>query len=70
MDVLFKAAVDYLTKVLCHPLSSDEHQYAIGLIHVLDNLEKISDIIERDITYKIETKYFIEKIYFSDLIFA
>ncbi len=56
MDVLFKAAVDYLTKVLRQPLSSDEHQYAIGLIHVLDNLEKISDIIERDIKYRIETK--------------
>jgi phosphate:Na+ symporter len=56
MDVLIKAAVDYLTRVLRQPLSSDEHQYAIGLIHVLDNLEKISDIIERDIKYRIETK--------------
>jgi phosphate:Na+ symporter len=54
--VLIKAAVDYLTRVLRQPLSSDEHQYAIGLIHVLDNLEKISDIIERDIKYRIETK--------------
>jgi len=56
MDVLFKAAVDYLTKVLRQPLSTEEHQYAIGLIQVLDNLEKISDIIERDIKYRIETK--------------
>ena len=56
MDVLFKAAVDYLTRVLRQPLSSEEHEYAIGLIHVLDNLEKISDIIERDIKYRIETK--------------
>jgi phosphate:Na+ symporter len=56
MDVLIKAAVDYLTRVLRQPLSSDEHQYAIGLIHVLDNLEKISDIIERDIKYRIESK--------------
>jgi phosphate:Na+ symporter len=56
MDVLFKAAVDYLTKVLRQPLSTEEHQYAIGLIHVLDNLEKISDIVERDIKYRIETK--------------
>ena len=56
MDVLFKAAVDYLTKILRQPLSTEEHQYAIGLIHVLDNLEKISDIVERDIKYRIETK--------------
>ena len=56
MDVLFKAAVDYLTKILRQPLSTEEHQYAIGLIQVLDNLEKISDIIERDIKYRIETK--------------
>ncbi len=56
MDILFKAAVDYLTRVLRQPLSSEEHQYALGLIHVLGNLEKISDIIERDIKYRIETK--------------
>ena len=56
MDILFKAAVDYLTRVLRQPLSSEEHQYAMGLIQVLDNLEKISDIIERDIKYRIETK--------------
>jgi phosphate:Na+ symporter len=56
IDVLIKAAVDYLTRVLRQPLSSGEHEYAIGLIHVLDDLEKISDIIERDIKYRIETK--------------
>jgi phosphate:Na+ symporter len=56
MDILFKAVVDYLTRVLRQPLSGDEHRYAIGLIHILDNLEKISDIIERDIKYRIETK--------------
>lgn len=56
MDVLFKTAVAYLTRVLRQPLSSEEHQYAIGLIHALDHLEKISDIIERDIKYRVETK--------------
>ncbi len=56
MDVLFKTAVEYLTRVLRQPLSSEEHQYAIGLIHALDHLEKISDIIERDIKYRVETK--------------
>jgi phosphate:Na+ symporter len=48
--------VEYLTRVLRQPLSSEEHQYAIGLIHALDHLEKISDIIERDIKYRVETK--------------
>jgi phosphate:Na+ symporter len=56
MDVLFKAAVEYLTRVLRQPLSSEEHRYAIGLTHVLDSLEKVSDIIERDIKYRVETK--------------
>ena len=28
----------------------------MGLIRILDNLEKINDIIERDIRYRIETK--------------
>jgi phosphate:Na+ symporter len=56
LDVLFKTAVEYLTRVLRQPLSSEEHQYAMGLIHALDHLEKISDIIERDIKYRVETK--------------
>jgi phosphate:Na+ symporter len=56
MDTLIKTAVEYLTRVLRQPLSHEEHQYAIGLIHALDHLEKISDIIERDIKYRVESK--------------
>jgi len=45
MDVLFRMAVDYLTQVLRQPLNRDEHTYTMGLIHILDSLEKISDMI-------------------------
>lgn len=56
MDALSKTAVDYLTRVLRQPLNQDEQGYAMGLIRVLDSLEKINDIVERDIKYRIETK--------------
>jgi phosphate:Na+ symporter len=56
MDALCRAAVDYLTRVLRQPLHQDEQGYAMGLIRILDSLEKINDIIERDIRYRIETK--------------
>jgi phosphate:Na+ symporter len=56
MDVLFKTALEYLTRILRQPLNRDEHAYAMGLIHVLDSLEKINDVVERDVKYRIETK--------------
>lgn len=56
MDALCKTAVDYLTRILRQPLNQDEHGYAMGLIRILDSLEKINDIVERDIKYRIENK--------------
>ncbi|MBI4767742.1 MAG: Na/Pi cotransporter family protein [Deltaproteobacteria bacterium] len=56
MDALCRAAVDYLTRVLRQSLNQDEQGYAMGLIRILDSLEKINDIMERDIRYRIETK--------------
>jgi len=56
MDTLCKAAVSYLTRVLRQPLSRDEMEYAMGLIQVLDGLEKITDIVERNIKYLIKNK--------------
>ncbi|MDI6709253.1 MAG: Na/Pi cotransporter family protein [Bacillota bacterium] len=56
MDTLCKTAVSYLTRVLRQPLSRDEMEYAMGLIHVLDGLEKITDIVERNIKFLIESK--------------
>lgn len=56
MDVLCKTGVAYLTRVLRQPLSREELEYAMGLIHILDGLEKITDIVERNIKNIIETK--------------
>jgi phosphate:Na+ symporter len=56
MDALCKAAVNYLTRVLRQPLNQEEQGYAMGLIKALDLLEKINDIFERDLKYRIETK--------------
>lgn len=56
MVALCRAAVDYLTRVLRHPLNQDEQGYAMGLIKVLDGLEKINDMTERDIKYRIESR--------------
>jgi phosphate:Na+ symporter len=56
MDVLFKTAMEYLTRVLRQPLNREEHAYAMGLIHILDSLEKINDVVERDFKYRIESK--------------
>jgi phosphate:Na+ symporter len=56
MNALCKAAVDYLTRILRQPLNQDEQGYAMGLIRILDSLEKINDMVERDIKYRIETK--------------
>lgn len=56
MDVLCRTAVAYLTRVLRQPLSRDEMEYAMGLIHVIDALEKTTDIVERNIKFLIESK--------------
>ncbi|MGQ9824406.1 MAG: Na/Pi cotransporter family protein [Desulfotomaculales bacterium] len=56
MDVLCRAAVDYLTRVLRQPLNREEFEYAMGLIHVLDDLEKITDVLDRNVKFLIETK--------------
>jgi phosphate:Na+ symporter len=56
MDALCQTAVNYLTRVLRQPLNQQEHSYAMGLIRILDSLEKINDIVERDIKFRIENK--------------
>ncbi|MBA4395130.1 MAG: hypothetical protein C0407_16390, partial [Desulfobacca sp.] len=66
MDALCKTAVNYLTRVLRQPLNQQEHCYAMSLIRILDSLEKINDIVERDIKYRIENKL-SQGIHFSQL---
>ena len=56
VDALCKTAVAYLTRLLRQPLSPDEHGYVMGLIRILDILEKINDVFERDVRFRIETK--------------
>jgi len=56
MDVLYRAAVDYLTRVLRQPLNPEEFEYTMGLIHVLDGLENVTDTIDRNVRFTIETK--------------
>lgn len=56
MDVLCRAAVDYLTRVLRQPLNREEFEYAMGLIHILDDLEKTTDVVDRNVKFLIETK--------------
>ena len=56
MDALCQTAVNYLTQVLRQPLNQQEHRYAMSLIRILDSLEKINDIVERDIKFRIENK--------------
>lgn len=56
MDALCKSAVNYLTRILRQALNPNEQSYAMGLIRVLDSLEKINDMVERDIKYRIENK--------------
>lgn len=57
VDVLCQKAVAYLTRVLRQPLGREEFEYTMGLIHVLNDLEKITDIVERNIKFLIETKH-------------
>lgn len=66
MDVLYRAAVDYLTRVLRQPLNTEEFEYAMGLIHVLDDLENITDAIDRNVLSVIEAKL-DNKVEFSPL---
>jgi phosphate:Na+ symporter len=66
MDALCKTAVNYLTQVLRQPLNQQEHAFAMSLIRILDSLEKINDMVERDIKYRIETKL-SQGIHFSEL---
>lgn len=64
MDALCQTAVDYLTRTLRQPLNQEEQGYAMGLIRILDCLNKINDIVERDVKYRIDTK-FSQGVHFS-----
>lgn len=51
LDVLFKSITEYLTSVMRQPLSRDEFYRSMSNMHIINDLEHIGDIIEKDITH-------------------
>lgn len=56
VDVLYKECSDYLTSILREPLSRQEFNKCIGLINIVNDLEHIGDIIEKNVTYLAQCK--------------
>ncbi|TYO94942.1 Na/Pi cotransporter family protein [Desulfallas thermosapovorans] len=51
LDVLCKSITNYLTSVMRQPLSRKEFYRSMSHMHIINDLEHIGDIIEKDITY-------------------
>ncbi|MFZ5644860.1 MAG: Na/Pi cotransporter family protein [Bacillota bacterium] len=51
VDILFKEISEYLTNVLRQPHSKQEFIKCMGLINIVNDLEHIGDIIEKNVTY-------------------
>ncbi|MBF7083155.1 Na/Pi cotransporter family protein [Desulfallas sp. Bu1-1] len=51
LDVLYKSITQYLTDVMRQPLSRQEFYRCMSYMHIVNDLEHIGDIIEKDITY-------------------
>lgn len=51
LDVLYKSTTQYLTDVMRQPLSRQEFYRCMSYMHIVNDLEHIGDIIEKDITY-------------------
>lgn len=56
VDILFKEISSYLTSVLRQSLSKQEFLKCMGLIHILNDLEHIGDIIEKNVIYLAQCK--------------
>ncbi|MCL6638495.1 MAG: Na/Pi cotransporter family protein [Firmicutes bacterium] len=60
VDVLCKEITGYLANILREPLSRKEFNKCIGFMHIVNDLEHIGDIIEKDISHlatcKIKTR--------------
>ncbi|MBM7854034.1 phosphate:Na+ symporter [Desulfohalotomaculum tongense] len=57
VDYLSEATNQYLTKIMRQPLSKDEFNRCMGLIHIVKDYEHIGDVIEKNIVYLAESKY-------------
>ncbi|WP_027364171.1 Na/Pi cotransporter family protein [Desulfotruncus alcoholivorax] len=51
LDVLYKAITQYLTDIMRQPISRQEFYRSMSYMHIVNDLEHIGDIIEKDITY-------------------
>ncbi|WP_449240290.1 Na/Pi cotransporter family protein [Desulfoscipio gibsoniae] len=51
LDILCKSITNYLTSVMRQPLSRKEFYRSMSHMHIINDLEHIGDIIEKDITY-------------------
>ncbi|KJR96289.1 MAG: Na/Pi cotransporter [Peptococcaceae bacterium BRH_c4a] len=56
VDILFKEISEYLTNVLRQPHSKQEFLKCMGLINIVNDLEHIGDIIEKNVTYLAQCK--------------
>jgi phosphate:Na+ symporter len=56
VDILFKEISEYLTNVLRQPHSRQEFLKCMGLINIVNDLEHIGDIIEKNVTYLAQCK--------------
>ncbi len=56
VDILFKEISEYLTNVLRQPHSRQEFIKCMGLINMINDLEHIGDIIEKNVTYLAQCK--------------
>lgn len=56
VDILFAGISEYLTNVLRQPHSRQEFLKCMGLINIVNDLEHIGDIIEKNVTYLAQCK--------------
>lgn len=56
VDILYQDISKYLTALLRQPLSRIEFTKCIGLINIVNDLEHIGDIIEKNVTYLAKSK--------------
>ncbi|GAB6158392.1 Na/Pi cotransporter family protein [Desulfotomaculum varum] len=57
IDALATATNKYLTHLLRQPLTKDEFNKTMGLVHIVREYEYIGDVIEKNLMYKAESKY-------------
>ncbi len=56
VDILYKESSEYLTSLLRQPLSRQEFLKCMSLINIVNDLEHIGDIIEKNVTYLAQCK--------------